>query len=151
MNQECKLCGDGYRPSSSHLLCPACRGKARKILCACGKKKNKESLCCIVCFRAKPKSGVHSPSWKGGRSYHKAGYVAVRQHHTRKYRFEHVLVMEKKLRRPLIKGENVHHKNGVKDDNRLCNLELWIKPQPPGIRVEDAVKWAKEILERYNK
>ena len=31
----------------------------------------------------------------------------------------------------------------------LSNLELWIKPQPAGIRVSDAIAWAKEILDRY--
>lgn len=58
--------------------------------------------------------------------------------------------MEAKLGRLLLPGENVHHINGVRDDNRVENLELWIKPQPTGIRVDDAVAYAKEILRRYD-
>lgn len=62
---------------------------------------------------------------------------------------EHRRVMAAHLGRPLAPEEYVHHVNGVRDDNRIENLELWSSWQPPGQRVTDKVGWAKELLRMY--
>lgn len=57
--------------------------------------------------------------------------------------------MAEAIGRPLLPGENVHHRNGVRDDNRVENLELWTTCQTPGKRVRDLVRFANSIIERY--
>ena len=92
-------------------------------------------------------SGAHRSLTAAGKSMHTGGYPMTRVNG--KYIFDHILVMEERLGRKLLPGENVHHRNGVKDDNRDKNLELWVKPQPSGVRAADALEWAREIVETY--
>jgi hypothetical protein len=85
--------------------------------------------------KGRVKGGKLHPSWRGGK-FKTHGYVmvycpdhphAVKQTHAKSYILEHRLVMEKVLGRYLTINEEVHHINGVKDDNRPENLKVVIK------------------------
>lgn len=52
--------------------------------------------------------------------------------------------MMEMIGRPLVRGETVHHKNGLKQDNAPTNLELWFTPQPGGQRIPDLIAYVVE-------
>lgn len=149
--RTCSTCNLVFIPTSRHKNCVKCRKQAQKSPCpVCTKPMISNSKTCANC--RPPSGGDKNPNWKGGKHFHKRGYVVCYvSGHPRhpKYVFEHILVMEDTIGRYLLPGENVHHKNGVRDDNRPENLELWVTNQPSGQRPEDLVVWAKEILSRY--
>lgn len=67
-------------------------------------------------------AGPKNPNWKDGITRRTSGYILERRNG--KQQFQHRLVAESVLGRPLRPGECVHHKNGIKSDNRPENLEV---------------------------
>lgn len=110
IGRVCKQCGAHFKV------------KPHKI------KEGKGIYCSRVCANRGVLTGKPSRAWKGGR-HMISGYVAVfAPNHPnasvqqRRYVLEHRAVAAKMLGRPLVKGEVVHHKNGIKTDNRPENL-----------------------------
>lgn len=123
----------------------------------------KARLVCAMHNRRKQVQGEYGPLGRDYRS-DRMGYVGEwrvdsegyisrneRAQGERKARMvkQHRVVMEEYLGRALLPGENVHHINGVRTDNRIENLELWSTKQPCGQRVEDKLAWANEIIALY--
>ena len=72
------------------------------------------------------------------------GYVLNGYH-----KAQHRVVMEQAIGRELLPGETVHHRNGMRDDNRLSNLQLKPSNHGQGQSIPDLLEWADEIIERY--
>ena len=89
-----------------------------------------------------PPESYIGPRGEGGLDEH--GYRRIRVNG--KVRKEHHVVAEAMLGRPLWPWENIHHKNGKRADNRPENLEVWVKGQPAGQRVDDLVAF---VVEHY--
>jgi|ETNmetMinimDraft_5_1059913.scaffolds.fasta_scaffold46187_3 hypothetical protein len=72
-------------------------------------------------------------------------WMSNNPHKVRRMRYrEHQYIMEKQLGRYLKPEETVHHKNLIRDDNRIENLELWTDKHPTGARVEDILDYVAE-------
>lgn len=128
--------------------------KGRGLPCevvGCKRKVQGDGLCQMHYRRRTVHGATGAPEpekrAKGEGSINATGYMKIKVG-GRSY-FEHRYVMEQHLRRPLFKGENVHHRDGNRLNNEITNLEIWNTQQPSGQRVEDKIRWAIDMIDQY--
>lgn len=132
-------------------ICIDC-GKGKWVQCVRDKPLR---IRCIQCTRNQIGArhrGQYNPNWKGGRK-NAEGYIRVwlqpdnffySMTDKKGYVLEHRLVMAKYLQRCLLPWEVIHHKNSIKDDNRLENLELL----PTNRQHLPSMLWQRELVKR---
>ena len=116
------------KSGSSYWKCVCDCGTIRNVRHTALKSGGSKSCGCLVKDIRRESIREKSTNWKGGRRYLN-GYVMVKNRDhpnadNNGYVAEHRMVMSDFMERPLERHELVHHKNGVKDDNRLENLKL---------------------------
>ena len=144
--RACERCGKMFQPVSNRnsycsLACKRGIGKCEQ----CGKKymhshHGAKRFCSLSCFYEYTCPIGHVIEEGGGYTLTKVppGTPGSRRGGGRTlWMLTHRYVMQKKLGRPLLKTEHVHHMNGKKADNRPENLELWKKAHPRGVRSAD--------------
>ncbi len=108
--------------------CIVC-GRVRWVMMVRGQPENKQ---CVSCA-SRSRRGNRAGAWKGGKIKTRQGYTQIllplddfffSMTNKDGYVMEHRLVMAKSLGRNLHRWEIVHHKNSVRSDNRLGNLQL---------------------------
>ena len=160
---KCEICGQDigyYYPSCARRTCSsACRKSLTSILSSGSKNGNfKHGKFCTPNYCAICGVGIDHRSKrcvackKDGNKYKtKQGYVLVKKrHHPNRnhhnYVFEHIMVMADHLQRPIQKGEIVHHKDFVKDNNAIDNLHLYESHAAHGKCTRGIFQLVKQLL-----
>ena len=129
MRSDAKACSDKCKRLANNAKARKFEAANRGLCVDCGTEVTRHSQRCHACSQ-KPRiasiTGEKNYAWKGGRTKDRYGYILVlarpEQRKGHRYRFEHTLVWEAAY--GLIpEGWVIHHINGIKDDNRLENLE----------------------------
>jgi hypothetical protein len=135
----------GYGPTVRTCAVDGCERTAHgHKLCNAHNQQHKRGVAIASMVPAIKKKATHGSGHTTKAGYRQLGVQGRRVQ-------EHRLVMEQHLGRVLESHENVHHINGVRDDNRIENLELWSKSQPPGQRVEDKLAWCADFMREYGR
>lgn len=159
LNKTCAKCG---APFTVHETMDRVRCCSKECGYALRRFENEEVRQCAKCgaefrkTRSKPqkycsfdcaKRGAGALRQRGWREQTPGGYI-IRCVGSKTI-MQHREVMEQHLGRPLKAYENVHHKNGDRQDNRLENLEVWVMRPRPGQRIPDMIEWAEAFLRSH--
>jgi len=115
----------------------------------------------VVLVKGKPESNYCSSCarkhWARGWYKDKKGYIYIKLE-TNDFFYpmakgdgyipEHRLVMARYLKRHLLRWEVIHHKNGIKDDNRLENLQLLSCNGKHNKEINKRIKELERIVEK---
>jgi hypothetical protein len=105
------------KSSPAYNACPECGAEFKP-------RRQTSTYCSVKC--ARKKNGGHNKKQIGVWYKNSKGYI-VREEWRNGVRVsirQHRLVVEIHLGRELLPSEDVHHINGIKDDNRIENLEV---------------------------
>lgn len=142
---------------STYWLCQCDCGSDQRVVIYDSLVSGKTKSCgCLNRELLRKRKGHKSSQWKGGRTKRYGYFLLRKPNHPNSnssgYVMEHIYVMTEHLGRSLTKKEQVHHKNGIRDDNRLENLELCIKKtHHNGKKVKDLIKFCEEFLFEYDR
>lgn len=116
---ECALCGAVSNIHVTHSHLRVAHGLTTAEYRALGHSPTNPDF---YAARSVNMSMENHPYWRGGRRVAANGYVYIRRDGD--YVLEHRAVMEAHLGRKLATSEHVHHKDGVRTNNALENLEV---------------------------
>jgi hypothetical protein len=146
--------------TSVERACQQCGKTFYVAQCHVNDKRHRGKYCSRPCSWEAMRNGTNNPASRkstGGRIINNSGYIELFkpehpysgrvQQPTKRTRrsagwvLEHRYVLEQLLGRTLLPTETVHHKDGNRAHNDPSNLELWVKPQPTGVRVSDLIAY----------
>lgn len=156
---EIKRAKDISHKGGSEYIWHACESCGKKRWVQVLKGKPLHQLC-LICSH----SGERHAQWAGGRNNNGKGYIRIwlnpddffySMTDLHSYVLEHRLIMAKHLCRCLHQWEIVHHKNHIKTDNRIENLQLFSDSRHNQLTIMEtkinSLKRQNEVLKAENR